>query len=81
MLVVSIRRHSLSMGHPSAMLVDLTHGRARAPTPTPTPTPNPPARRQLPHIHERQVLDADGSGGLSSQEFCAAIKKLVGEVQ
>ena len=69
MLAVSIRRHSLSMGHPSAMPVDLTHGRARAPTSKPTPT------------FERQVLDVDGSGGLSSEEFCAAIKKLVGEVQ
>ena len=25
----------------------------------------------------RQVLDSNGSGGLTSQEFCAAMKKLV----
>ncbi len=25
------------------------------------------------------MLDSDGSGGLSSEEFCAAIKKLVGD--
>jgi hypothetical protein len=28
-------------------------------------------------ISPRQVLDSDNSGGLTSQEFCAAMKKLV----
>jgi hypothetical protein len=28
-------------------------------------------------VPDKQVLDSDGSGDLSSEEFCAAVKKLV----